>query len=297
MLSPLCIVSQIIPVQLEKTMRITRLAVLALLSVSIPNMLTAQVNTLGHDHGVGGVEHASCSGCDSCSGGYVRGQAIWGTYCIESCHPGCGKPGLFPPTPNPCGSPLGGLLLDLRCAVDSSVSNVLGAILGPPCNACGSSSCDSSCGVPVDGCSDGCSDCASGSIEFHQPTPVDASMAPEELPKASGDPFTDDDPQARRSNRSSGRGLLYGAQRFRPSLMKGRVRKVNHVQASTRKVATTGHRVQRQQPNMQSRVRQVSQEQQVSSSKQTRSILKTQPSSHYKHPKKMKMRTVNKLGI
>lgn len=281
-------------------MRISRLVVLTLFTVSVPNALTAQVNTLGHSHGIGGVQQASCSGCDSCSGGYVHGQAIWGTYCIDACHPACGKPGLFPPTPNPCGNPLGGLLLDLRCAVDSSFSNVLGALLGPPCNTCGSSSCESSCGVPVDGCSDGCSDCADGMMEIHQPTPVDASLAPEELPKATGDPFTDDDSQARRSNRSSGRGLLYGAKRFRPSLMKGRVRRVNHVQPTANQASAARRHVQRQavsQPTTQTRVRRVSQEQRVSETEQYRSILKKQPSSHYTPQKKMRMRSVNKLGI
>lgn len=282
-------------------MRISRLVVVALCFLSLPNILSAQVKTLGHAHGVGGVQQASCSGCDSCSGGYSRSEAIWGTYCIESCHPACGKPGLFPPVANPCGNPLSGLFMDIRCAVDTSVSNVVGAILGPPCNACGSSSCDSSCGVPVDGCS-GCSDCASGAMEYQydQPTPVDASMAPEELPKATGDPFTDDAPQARRSNRSSGRGLFYGAQRFRPSHMKGRVRKVNHVQPTTSRATSARENVKRQavqQPITQNRVRQVSQQQQDQVSGQSRSILKVHPSSHYTHQKKMKMRTVNRLGI
>ena len=167
------------------------MSLLVILALTGGSQATAQVRPLGAVDQRSQVQRACCETCvdygyaDCCGPSGV----VWGTSCPDPC---CSRPGLYPPCPNPCGTTLvGELLLDVRCAVCTSLTAVFGCAFGH-CAAPGYAACDPCMVEPYDcyqcapsGCGCGCG--ASG-VER---TPLDVGQ-PAPTVDEQGNPFRDD---------------------------------------------------------------------------------------------------------
>jgi hypothetical protein len=216
-----------------------------------------QIATLGQDNDPSSVAAASY-GC-GCDGGSMLGcdpgcgcasGTVWGTTCMDSCPAPCGmRHPLFSPCPNPCpGTFLGGVLMDLKCAVGTGITNVMTCLFPcSPCAQCGAIY-EDDCGCAVDMGNNGYY-CDDGGVPGHlMSVPAAETIPSQPLPQPAvkpSDPFRDDpatNPQAvrfrgtRRTTAAAPRRVARTAF-YQP--MTGKSSKANSA-SGTAKISTNG---------------------------------------------------------
>ena len=165
------------------------MSLLVILALTAGSQAAAQVRPLGAVNQPSRVQRACCETCVDygSAGGCGQCDVVWGTSCPDPCG-SC--PGLYPPCPNPCRTTLvGELLLDVRCAVCTSLTHLFSCAFGqcgvPACTSCGP------CSVEMyDGCqcaSSGC-DCGASAVQM---APLDVGQ-PAPAVDEQGNPFRDD---------------------------------------------------------------------------------------------------------